>query len=91
MYLKLRPIVAAGAPARQLARRIHPNLRERSPDKIASAKDSLMDRLQPTYLPVQPIEMTFDSGIARSSRQERHDGNTLTYWLVPAAPASNPR
>lgn len=83
LYLKLRPIVAAGVLLAGLVVGFSPNLRERATGEISDAKDSVMRRISPTYVPLQPIEITANGELPEQPVSNVIDGNTLSTWVVP--------
>lgn len=83
VYLKLRPIVAAGVLLVGLLVGFSPNLRERATGEISDAKDSVMRRISPTYVPLQPIDITANGAVPEQPVTNVIDGNTLSTWVVP--------
>jgi hypothetical protein len=83
VYVKLRPIVAAALLLAGLLVGFSPNLRERVTGEISDAKDSVMRRIQPTYVPLQPIEIVGNGEVPEQPVTNVNDGNTLSTWVVP--------
>ena len=85
VYAKVRPLAAAVLLLAGLLVGFSPNLRERVTGRIGDAKDSVMAWIQPTYVPLSPISITATAEQLDHPVGNLVDGNTLSYWVSPAA------
>ena len=84
IYAKARPIVAGILLVASLVVGFTPNLRERATGKIGDVKDSLMSKVQPTYVALSPISLTATSEDPDQPASNVIDGNPLSFWVAPA-------
>ena len=85
VYAKLRPIIAFALLAAGLLIGFSPDLRSKVTGQIGDAKDSVMRRLNPTYVPLSPISVRATSFLDDHPASFVVDGNTLTNWAYSSA------
>jgi hypothetical protein len=87
LYVKVRPIAAATLLLAGVLVGFSPNLRERVTGEIGDVKDSVMRRLQPTFVPLQPILIEATSEQPERLTSNLNDGNTLSTWIAATGDA----
>jgi hypothetical protein len=85
IFLKIRPIVAAVLLIAGLAIGFSPNLREKVTGKFGDAKDSVEDKLAPTFVPLAPIDIQVSSQLPEQPGSNVIDTNPLTFWVAPGS------
>jgi hypothetical protein len=84
-FRKARPVVAMAILLAGLLIGFSPNLREKVTGWIGDAKDSAMDKIQPSYVAIQPIAQDGTTEIPEFPAINATDTNPLTFWVAPAA------
>ncbi len=85
IFTKVRPIVAAAVLLAGLVVGFSPDLRGRTTGKIGDVKDSVMSRLNPTYVPLSPISISGTTFDVEHPATNVVDSNTLTAWVALAS------
>jgi hypothetical protein len=83
IYLKLRPIIAIVILVAGLVVGFTPNLRQKVTGKIGDMTDSIQSKLQPTFVPLAPINITATSALPDQPAANLIDTNPQTFWVAP--------
>jgi hypothetical protein len=83
VFAKLRPILAVALLLAGLVYGVSPDIRGQVNSRLSDAREAVMSRIQKTYAPLAPIEVSATSALEGSPATLALDSNTVTSWIAP--------